>query len=150
MNILRVLTEKRKIGNFGENAAAKYLKRHGYRILCRSYVALENEIDIIARNKDTLAFIEVKTRSVQSDNGFESRPSASVTHEKQGKIIRAAKCFLTSAKYNKRLAGLRARLDVIEVYIENTKNKRLVKEIIHMEGAFRENNELYKHAKFKR
>lgn len=150
MNILKVLTERRKTGNFGERQAVRFLRRRGYKILRRNYVAFNNEIDIIAKNKDTIAFVEVKTRSVCTDNGFESRPSASVTPEKQGKIIKTAKHFLALAKYDKRLSDLRARLDVIEVYIENSNGKRRVKEIIHMEGAFRENNELHKHTKFKR
>ena len=57
MNILKVLTERRKIGNIGERAAARYLKRKGYKILKRNYVPLDHEIDIIAENREYTAFI---------------------------------------------------------------------------------------------
>ena len=45
MNILKIVTERRKIGNVGERAAAKYLRRHGYKILERNYVFENAEID---------------------------------------------------------------------------------------------------------
>ena len=51
MKILEVLTRSRIIGNVGERAAAVYLKRKGYKIIERNYVAENNEIDIIAKNR---------------------------------------------------------------------------------------------------
>ena len=147
MNILKVLTQRRITGNTGEDAAVKHLKKHGYRILERNYVALGHEIDVIAKNKDTLAFIEVKTRTVGSKS-WETRPSASVTREKQLNIINTAKWYLGKAVYNTKLKDLRVRLDVIEVYLENKGVKTYVKELNHIEGAFRYDNELYKHTKY--
>lgn len=131
MNILKVLTEKRKIGNLGEREAARYLKRNGYRIIKRNYTALGAEIDIIARKKDVLAFIEVKTRNIMSLGYKEARPASSVTPEKQRKIIKAANHFISNNQCDTRL-----RLDVIEVYTENVGKKTRVKEIRHLEGAF--------------
>lgn len=134
MKILEILTEKRRLGNLGERAAAKYLKRHGYKILKRNYVAVGYEIDIVAENKTTLAFIEVKSRTVTEENIHESRPAASVTPEKQKKIITAAKFFIGARELNKKVS-----LDVIEVYLTGTDKKKKVKEIKHLESTFNKN-----------
>ena len=131
MNILKVLTSKRVTGNFGEKAAAKMLKRHGYRILERNYVAENAEIDIIAKKKDTLAFVEVKTRNIKSVGRVEARPASSVTPEKQRKIIKAATRYIG---YN--TSDLRKRFDFIEVYVDSSSGKSKVKEIRHLENTF--------------
>ena len=130
MKILEVMTSKRKLGNLGEEAALAHLKKNKYVILEKNYVALGNEIDIIAKNEDTLAFVEVKTRSLGNDARFESRPSASVTPEKQRKIIKTARYYAASHPL-----GLRLRLDVIEVYVKDNKVER----IHHIENAFNQN-----------
>lgn len=131
MNILKILTPKRIVGNFGEKAAAKMLRRKGYRILEQNYTARNAEIDIIARRKNLTVFVEVKTRSIKSVGLIESRPAASVTPEKQRKIIKAAGC------YNSRNpSDTRQRFDIVEVYIEQVNGKTVVKEIKHLEGAF--------------
>ena len=88
MNILKILTEARKTGNFGERAAARYLKKNGYRIVRKNYTAADAEIDIIARKGQMLSFVEVKARNINNVGGIESRPAASVTPEKQRKIIK--------------------------------------------------------------
>ena len=134
MKILEILTETRKTGNLGERAATKYLKRHGYKILKRNYVAVGYEIDIIAENKTTIAFIEVKARTLSEDNEFESRPASSVTPEKQKRIITAAKFFIGARELNKKIS-----LDVIEVYLVGTAKKKKVKEIKHLESTFNKN-----------
>ncbi len=131
MNILKILTPKRILGNFGERAACKYLKRNGYKILARNYVALGHEIDIIAKNKELTAFVEVKTRSL-SGNYFEgTRPSSAVTPEKQRSIIKTAKFYIAE----NRLDG-RVRLDVIEVLTDGTGKNTKVSQIKHLTGAF--------------
>jgi len=133
MNILKILTEKRLKGNLGERAAAKYLKKKGYKILERNLVAGGNEIDIVAfdKKRNTVVFTEVKARSIQGIGSFESRPAASVTPEKQRKIISASTRFMSRMGQNTRM-----RYDVIEVYLENTKGKDKVGEIKHLISAF--------------
>lgn len=54
---------KHRLGRRGERAAAKYLKRHRYRVLLRNYRCPAGEIDLICSQGDTLVFVEVKTRS---------------------------------------------------------------------------------------
>ena len=150
MNILKVLTKNRLTGNFGEDAAAKFLKRNGYRILERNYVAKGNEIDIIAKSKDTLIFVEVKTRTLGRGILNESRPAAAVNYEKQRKIIDTAGWYLASREYSGLLKGLHIRLDVIEVYVSQNGTKRKTENIVHIEGAFRRDYEIYKYTGSKR
>lgn len=137
MNILKILTTKRQIGNFGEKEAEKMLRRKGYKILKKNYVALGVEIDIIARQKDVTAFIEVKTRNINNLGFKEARPASSVTSEKQRKIIKAASYYISHNRPNTRI-----RFDVIEVYLDGDKDGRLPKitDIKHIEAAFDKNS----------
>ena len=128
MKILNVLTPKRRLGNIGERYAQKHLKKNGYKILEKNYVAIDTEIDIIAENKEAIAFIEVKTRTEGSQSLYEPRPSSSITPEKQRKIISAAKYYLATKDVKKHV-----RLDVIEVYVTDKQKKS---RIVHMENAF--------------
>jgi putative endonuclease len=90
MRILEILTPKRLIGNLGENAAVKYLRKNKYKIIKKNYTAVGAEIDVIAEKDGVTAFIEVKTRNVKHLGYKEARPASSVTPEKQRKIIKAA------------------------------------------------------------
>ena len=131
MNILKVLTERRLTGNFGEGEAAKLLKKKGYKILVKNHVEGDGEIDIIAADSEFTVFIEVKTRKYGVDNHVEPRAAASVTPEKQRRIIKAAKTYLAYNPTDKKI-----RFDVIEVYYDTNEAKRRVREINHLEGAF--------------
>ena len=53
----------KKVGNFGEKLACKYLQKKGYKIISRNTRAKHNEIDIIAKIKEVIVFVEVKTRT---------------------------------------------------------------------------------------
>ena len=131
MEILKIKTENRTLGNFGEDEAAKFLRKNGYRILERNYVAGEHEVDIIAEDKFAVAFVEVKTRRVDRQNPREPRPASSVTREKQRSIIAATKCYIAYHPPKKHV-----RLDIVEVYVEMVGEKPTVKEIKHLKGAF--------------
>ena len=131
MNILKVLTERRVTGNFGEGEAAKLLKKKGYKILAKNHVEGDGEIDIIAADSEFTVFVEVKTRKHGVDNPVEPRAASSVTPEKQRRIIKAAKTYLAYNPTDKKV-----RFDVIEVYYDTESAKRRVREINHLEGAF--------------
>jgi putative endonuclease len=77
-------------GKIGENEAAGFLESLGFQILIRNYKALGSEIDIIAREKDIVCFVEVKSRSSER---FGS-PEEAVTPAKRQKIARAALKFI--------------------------------------------------------
>ncbi len=130
MNILKVLTEKRKLGNLGEDAAVKFLKKEGYKILRRNFIGDDGEIDIIALKDDTVIFIEVKTRDI-GRKSFIPRPAASVDPEKQRRIIAASRSYRDKVIY-----GKRQRFDVIEVYTEALNGAEEVKQIKHLVNAF--------------
>jgi putative endonuclease len=77
------------LGRRGENAAARYLRRHGYRILARNFRAAGAEIDLIAMEGDTLVFVEVKTRLGIGAG----TPQEAVGEQKQRRIRRAAELY---------------------------------------------------------
>ena len=133
MKILEIKTERRRIGDIGERLAAKFLKKEGYKILKRNYSDSGNEIDIIAEDKEHIVFVEVKTRTVERQNGKEPRPASAVTPEKQKKIISAAKYYLAFNATDKRI-----RFDIVEVYLSEKKQKK-AERILHLESAFNRN-----------
>ena len=129
MEILKIKTKKRQIGDFGEDAAIKLLKREKFKIIKRNYVAVNHEIDIIAENREMQIFVEVKTRIVEGDNDI--RPADAVNKEKMRAIIKAASYYTGFNPSEKK-----KRFDVIEVYLEEKKGKLSVLRTNHIEGAF--------------
>ena len=123
-----------EIGQLGEDIAAKFLKRNGYKILERNNRQSHNEIDIIAANRSYLVFVEVKTRSVKEDDLYSpyGTPADAVTLTKQRRIIAAAQSFIykNSGKHIKK----QPRMDVIEVYLSK-ETQKLIK-INHIVDAF--------------
>ncbi len=81
---------KRSLGNSQEEAAAAYLIERGYQIIERNYLLRGGEIDIIAKDGETLCFVEVRSRK----NADLGHPLASVTLSKQRHLVRAAKHYL--------------------------------------------------------
>jgi putative endonuclease len=89
-----VSEQRRAVGKAGEEVAVQYLLQRGYHILQRNYRCRFGEIDLIAREGRTLAFIEVKTRRSQRFG-----PAASaVTFEKQRHLIKASQMYMTQMK----------------------------------------------------
>lgn len=122
------------IGAIGENAAVKILKKSRYKILARNIHISHNELDIVALHKKSgmIVFVEIKTRSVNSDlySPF-GTPSDAVTKQKQMRTIQAARGYLNA---NPRLNKYQPRFDVIEVYLEK-ENKKIIN-TNHFENAF--------------
>ncbi len=111
------------LGDAGENFAAEYLKKNGYKILAKNFRVQTAEIDIIAELDEKIIFVEVKTRS----NTRRGLPAEAVNLRKQKKIIQAASVFLQDEIYSDRAC----RFDVIEVYSDGKEFK-----IRHIENAF--------------
>lgn len=82
--------EPKPLGQRGEDLAVRHLKRAGYRVLDRNVYLGRYEIDIIAREGDTIAFIEVKSRVSDSF----ADPEANVTPDKQRRIRHAAHRYM--------------------------------------------------------
>lgn len=118
------MSDKRKhLGIKGEEYAANFLTENGYSIIHRNYRCKSGEIDIIARQDQTLVFLEVKARS---SNLFGS-PATAVTVRKQQQIARVAQEFL--AREN--LFDTAARFDVISILFDGQKP-----DITHIPNAF--------------
>ena len=126
-------------GRFGEELAAKLLRKKGYKILERNYRAGHNEIDIIAENKEYTVFVEVKTRTEHKVFGFEyGEPADAVNLGKQRRTVQAAKAYLYKQDGNEEHDKM-IRFDIIEVYLRDamfSSSPALLK-IEHMEDAFR-------------
>lgn len=105
------------LGKSGEDLAADLLKKSGYKIICRNYKTKGGEIDIIAKDKDTFAFVEVKTR--YSDRF--GLPSEAISSLKQRHISIAALIFL---KENN-LLNKKARFDVVSIMHSSQEGPRL-------------------------
>ena len=110
---------KKIFGGAGENRAVKFLKSKGYKILERNYKTRLGEADVIAKDGETLVFIEVKTRKTE----YYGAPAEAVTREKRRKYCLVAEEYLMRNK----LSDVFCRFDVIEV--EEDK-------INHIENAF--------------
>ena len=84
----------RRTGIRGETFAYWYLRRHGYVFVARNYSPLsaKGELDLVGYDGETLAFVEVRTRTVRDD--LTALPELSVTEEKQKVLVRTAKRFL--------------------------------------------------------
>jgi len=78
--------KRRNVGVLGEKLAGEFLKQRGYHILQTNYRCLEGEIDIVARHRDSLVFIEVRTKKSLK---FGS-PEESITPTKREKLRAAA------------------------------------------------------------
>jgi len=102
-----MLNRQQQFGKRSERLAAEYLKLKGYRILETNYRSHAGEIDIIAREKKTIVFVEVKARSSRR---FGS-PKGAVTPAKQRKISMAALEYLKRTDQ----AGASARFDVVAI-----------------------------------
>lgn len=81
---------RRALGQLGEDIAARHLERLGYVILQRNYRCRQGEVDIIARDRDRLAFVEVRARR-GTDFGS---PKESVTPRKQARLATLARIYL--------------------------------------------------------
>lgn len=88
------MTEKKKIGNAGENLAEEILKSKGYYIIKRNFSCPYGEVDIIAVKNKVIAFVEVKTRT----SSCYGSPAEAVDLKKQRHIKNAAKYFLSRYK----------------------------------------------------
>lgn len=98
---------RRWFGNRSERAAARFLKRLGYRILARNYSCPQGELDLIALDGSCIVFVEVRS----TEQGETTRPALSVDAAKQRRLTDLALHYLQ----RHRLLGKPARFDVLAV-----------------------------------
>ena len=113
------MTNTKIYGVTGEQEAKNYLVKKGYKIVKMNFSCKIGEIDVIAMDKDTLVFVEVKARNT----AMFGLPREAVTAKKQYKIRRIAELYLQ--RYS--TLDQKIRFDVIEI---------LGDKITHIENAF--------------
>lgn len=100
-------TNRRQLGEAGEDLAVAALKDRGYNILEANYTVPLGEIDLIARHRQFLVFVEVKTRRSLKFGA----PQEAVSPAKQARLKRLADYYLKQ----KRLTGTPVRFDVVAI-----------------------------------
>jgi putative endonuclease len=109
---------RQEVGKLGEKAAQKFLKKRGYRICETGFRCRHGEIDIIARHKDYLVFVEVRTKS-NLDFGT---PEESITQAKKERLIASALTYTTTHQDISPLW----RIDVVAIELDDKgKPKRI-------------------------
>ena len=120
------MMDTRSLGQFGEEQAARYLRRRFYTILERNYRCRFGEIDLIAADREYLAFVEVKLRK---SDAF-ARAAEFVDRHKQNRLRMSAELWLSLHE-----TELQPRFDVVEIYApEGEATKKPI--INHLEDAF--------------
>jgi putative endonuclease len=101
----------RRTGIRGETYAYWYLRRHGYIFVARNFMprGAKGEIDLIGYDGETLAFVEVRTRTLRED--LTALPELSITTDKQRVVARTAQRFLAERQVSNRPC----RFDVLAI-----------------------------------
>ncbi len=124
-----MLSGNLEFGKAAEDAAAKFLKAKGYKILERNYKTKFGEIDIIARQKGVICFLEVKARR-SLNLGV---PQEAVSIHKQRQISRVAVYYLKSNN----LLDRPARFDVLALlYVNSQPEVSLITDAFELNANF--------------
>ena len=111
-------------GKLGERAAKKFLRRQGLKFLTANFRSTRGEIDLVFRDDDCLAFVEVKTRSSEDW----TRPAAAVNARKRRLLSQTALDYLRLLKN----PAVKIRFDIVEVLLADGK----VHEVRHLPNTF--------------
>jgi putative endonuclease len=133
MQFRRMLTQWRErlfpaktLGQRGEAAAERFLRRRGYKTLARSDRFGPGELDLVMLDGKTIVFVEVKTRQSQAMG----HPAEAVDAHKQRRLTRMAVAFL---KRHRLLESCPARFDVVAVTWPDGKRRPMIE---HIKDAF--------------
>ena len=116
---------RRLLGRSGEDRASRHLSSLGYRVLERNYRTRHGEIDIIALDRDTVVFVEVKTRTGAAFGA----PELAVDRRKQGRMVKAALGYLKQ----KQLHQTACRFDVVAIRGAGAEEIELIQNAFEME-----------------
>jgi putative endonuclease len=126
-------TEKRRLGDLGEDIAVEFLMKHGFSILKRNYLKKCGEIDIVAQKSGVIVFFEVKSVSVKSipnEISHETdsyRPEDNLHRAKISRIAKTAELYMSEIGDVSR--EIEWRIDALIVYIDNLKRLARVKHL---------------------
>jgi len=113
-------------GTFGETVAANLMTQKGYRVVERNWKTGNLEVDIIATNRDTIVFVEVKTRSTHFGG---KEPEEFVDRNKQFNISHAAHAYV-----KQHAIQLQVRFDIVAIVANPVSHE--IEQIRHVENAF--------------
>ena len=119
--------DRKQLGDFGERVVAAHLEAKGYRIIDRQFRVVEAEIDLVARDGETLVFVEVRTRR----GGEAGMAARSVNAAKAKQLLRAVDCYI---EHHPELADAAMRIDVVTVELARD---GILREVMHIENAVR-------------
>jgi putative endonuclease len=119
-----------ELGKIGEDTAIKFLEKLGYKILARNYQnnlgRRLGEIDIIAKEKEEIVFVEVKTRELFKYK--DTLPEENITRSKLHKLNKIASCYIR----NNKLWNKSYRFDAVSVWLDLASKKAEIKHIRSM------------------
>ena len=122
-SVSREKKNTKKIGDIGENIAAQYLKKNGFKVTKRNYWKKWGEIDIVAEKGNTIHFVEVKSVSREnvrdlkiSDEAY--RPEENVHPQKLKRLNRAIESYL--AEHDERREWV---IDVVAVFLDQARKE---------------------------
>ena len=115
---------KTKLGTAGEKAAARFLKRSGFKVLARNYTCPLGELDIVAMDENAIVFVEVKTR----EHGRDADPESNIDARKRRKLTQVARYWLG----RHREPDCAYRFDAVSVLLSQDREP----EIRHVVDAF--------------
>ena len=123
---------KGRVGRIGEDLAVKFLRREGMKVLRRNFRGPKGgEVDVVCRDGDVLAFVEVKTRT-SLDFG---RPAVAVNKSKQRLITRGAMAWMRMLEY----PDINFRFDIVEVIASDGEvpEMNLIRDAFNMPAPYR-------------
>jgi len=128
----RKRTPRRETGDVAEQAAERFLRKHGFRIVDRNVTYPQGEVDLVAVEKcsGALCFVEVRSRTLVGGKAPRIAPEESVTPAKRRRIFLAANRFIRERRAAERVI----RFDVITVRFDGEDRKN--PDIRHYPGAF--------------
>lgn len=103
------MSDKQATGKVGENMAAEFLQKQGFAVIERNYRHRRGEIDLIVQKDHLLLFVEVKTRTGNSEWGY---PEEAVTRKKARQVISCANHYIFKINWQKDI-----RFDIIAIQL---------------------------------
>lgn len=119
--------DRKPLGDFGERTAAAHLEAKGYRVIGRKFRTRDAEIDLVARDRHALVFVEVRTRR----GAYPGMAALSITRTKAKKLLLAADRYL---EQHPDAGELPLRIDVVAIELGAD---GVLRNVIHIEDAVR-------------
>ena len=120
-------SERQHLGDFGERTAAAHLESKGYAIIDRKFRVRDVEIDLVARDAESVVFVEVRTRR----GAYPGMAALSITRTKARKLLVGVEWYI---ERHPDIADLPLRIDIVAIELDA---QGRMQDIIHIEDAVR-------------